>query len=62
MQDLAVYEKKVMFWNWKREAFHLVMRHNKEYFDLFKFGSLSEAVVMQVKDIEQNQLSDISVN
>lgn len=64
MKDLAVYEKEVFFWNWKKETFHMIMRHNKDYFNLFKFGaSLSEVVVMEVKNSEQNQpLSDISVN
>jgi hypothetical protein len=66
IQDLAVYEKQIYFWNWKKESFHLVMRFNREYFELFKFGALHDVVkseIIQIKGTNTGQqLSDVSVN
>lgn len=55
--------KSVYFWNWKKEAYHLVMRYKRDFGELFKFGnSLSEIVMIEVKNSELEHLSDVTTN
>jgi hypothetical protein len=59
---LAVYDKEVYFWNWKKEAMHVVLRNNKKLYGLFKYGAdLSEVIEIRKKSEEPNQI-DISIN
>jgi hypothetical protein len=53
--------KQVYFWNWKKEAYHLVMRYKRDYNDLFKFGeSISEIAAQQLKLSDQSPLTEIA--
>jgi hypothetical protein len=52
----------VYLWNWKKEAFHLVMRYKRDFFELFRFGSELSDVVAQLQVKSTDQLSDVSVN
>jgi hypothetical protein len=56
-------EKQVYLWNWKKQAFHLVMRYRREFYDLFKFGSeLSDIVTNLPVKGGNEQLSDVSTS
>lgn len=62
VQDLAVYDKEIYFWNWKKDTMHLMLRFNKDFYGLFKFGAdLSEIIAMRKKIEEPNQI-DITIN
>lgn len=58
--DLAVNNKKIYFWNWQREAFHVVMRYNRQYFELFKHSDNLTDLMIQIKQSEA--LSEIKTN
>lgn len=50
--DLALNEKKICFWNWKREALNVVMRYNRQYFELFKHSESLTELMNQFKESE----------
>lgn len=47
--DAELQGKKIYFWNWQREPFHVVMRHNIQYFELFKHSESVADFVAQLK-------------
>ncbi|KAL7017540.1 hypothetical protein ACKWTF_010418 [Chironomus riparius] len=61
VEDLKVCKKQIYFLNWRKDAFHLVMRYKREYYDLFKFGSsISEILMLEAKEKgDEQQLSDV---
>lgn len=61
VEDLKVCKKQIYFLNWRKDAFHLVMRYKREYYNLFKFGSsISEILMLESKEkSDDQQLSDV---
>lgn len=50
--DLKINDKKVCFWNWNREAFNVMMRHNEQHNELLKRSETLRELIMQLKSIE----------
>lgn len=50
--DLSHNKKKLIFWNWNRDASHVILRHNRQYFDLFKYSESLKDLFHQIKDSE----------
>ncbi|XP_070490563.1 sodium-independent sulfate anion transporter-like isoform X2 [Chironomus tepperi] len=62
VEDLKVCKKQIYFLNWRQDAFHLVMRYKREYFNLFKFGTSVSDILLQEskeKSEEQQQFSAV---
>lgn len=64
VEDLNVCSKNVYFWNWRKDAFHLVIRYKRGLYELFKFGSSLEDILTQTikHNEEQQQLEDVTTD
>lgn len=58
--DMALNEKKICFWNWKKDSFHVMMRHNKNYNELFKQSDTLSDLIEELKP--KNELSEVKAN
>lgn len=50
--DLSHNKKKLLFWNWNRETSHVILRHNRQYFDLFKDSESLKDLFHQIRASE----------
>ncbi|KAL7017539.1 hypothetical protein ACKWTF_010417 [Chironomus riparius] len=65
VEDLKVCNKNVYFWNWRKDAFHLVIRYKRGLYDLFKFGSSLDDILSEEQrqqNEEQQQLADVTTD
>lgn len=50
--DLTINQKEVCFWNWKKDAFHVIVRHNPKYLEVFKHSNNLTDLISQMKENE----------
>jgi hypothetical protein len=50
IEDLKAVGKRVYFWNFKTEPFHVMARYNKENVKLFKYGKTLNDFVDKLDD------------
>lgn len=50
--DLSLNKKKLLFWNWNRETSHVILRHNRKHFDLFKYSDSLTDLFYQIRASE----------
>ncbi|KAG5673064.1 hypothetical protein PVAND_003139 [Polypedilum vanderplanki] len=62
VEELKICDKQVYLWNFKKVTFHTIMRHKREFYDIFKFGSELSDVVAHLQIKSNDHLSDVSVN
>ncbi|KAG5673066.1 hypothetical protein PVAND_003141 [Polypedilum vanderplanki] len=62
VDDLKVNEKQIYFWNWEKEAFHLIMRLNKDLHDLFRFGNDLNEIMSNLKEKSKSQLTVVTTD